>query len=80
MEIGKDRFEEIHSNDDLIEQEEVAPNETQQGHLCSNGSSKLHNFTLCYNYIGLSDNLDRAFDLLFEEMMKTEQSHDDKND
>ena len=79
MKIISEENKESKSINKQTKKENHAPNKGLQKYL-RGGKNNLprYNF-LCYNYVGQSDNLDRAFNMLFEEILMTEESHDDKN-
>lgn len=57
----------LHKN--RIGDTKVEPKEGQRGFLCGNKSS-YRCPSLCYNYIESPDNLNKAFEILFEEVMR----------
>lgn len=57
----------LHKN--KIGDTKIEPIEGQRGFLCGNKSS-YRCPSLCYNYIESPDNLNKAFEILFEEVMR----------
>ena len=79
MKIGQESQRKNKTINNQIDKEKSGPVEKQEKYLSCKSHGQLCYLSPCYNYVGLSDNLDMAFDLLFEETMKTEKTHDGNN-
>jgi hypothetical protein len=79
MEIKFEEIEKSRLITDQIKRENIEAQEKKQVFFRIDNSNPRHCLSLCYNYVAQSDNLDRAFDLLFEEIEKNEQINNDKN-